>query len=219
MAFAFSNLISSINDIEPVVAQKAVTLIETLSENSIKAIIYCLELQFDCVLLDRPHIIKILLILYSVSPNQSILSWDFFLQRFSTLSIENQFKADILTITDITGGGNSNNNKSFQRKILIARFASKKSNLIKQITHDLSGFTKNTFKSSINESFSHNKYLTNFEIALLDLKKSSSTEPYLSEDEGDNLKLNKKIESTNDSSCLNDQILHSFISLLMKVIN
>ena len=90
-------MIRSINDIEPVVAQKAITLIETLSENSIKAIIYCFELQFDCVLLDRPHIIKILLILYSVSPNQSILSWDFFLQRFSTLSIENQFKADILS--------------------------------------------------------------------------------------------------------------------------
>jgi hypothetical protein len=49
-------------------------------------------------------------------------------------------------------------------------------------------------------------------------KSSSSTDPYLS-DGGEDLKLNKKNETTNDSASLNDQILHSFISLLMKVKN
>ena len=130
---------NAVNDIEPVVAQKAVSLIETLSENSVKSIIYCFELQFDCVIPDRPHIIKLLLILYtSASPSQSILSWDFFMQRFSGISIESQILHDAITITDIGGNANSASiNKNFQRKILIAKFALKKSGLIKQIVHEL----------------------------------------------------------------------------------
>ena len=150
LAYAFSNLIGSINDIEPIVAQKAISLIETLSEHSFASLICCLELQFDSVIQDRPHIIKILLILFtSTSQLQSILSWDFFLQRFSSLSIESQLMNDSNAITDIGDTGVSNaNNKTLQRKILIAKFASKKSNLIQSIRHDLPGFSKVSLKQS-----------------------------------------------------------------------
>lgn len=150
LSFAFSNLISSINDIEPMVAQKAISLFETLSESSIKSIIYCFELQFDCVIPDRPHIIKILLILYtSASSHQSILNWEFFMQRFTSLFIETQLKDEVLTVTDISGStSNAANSKSLQRKILISKFALKKSGVVKQISHELSGFSKASLQKS-----------------------------------------------------------------------
>ena len=135
LSFAFSYLIVSIHDTEPIVAQKAISLIETLGEHSLKAIVTCFEFQFDCVIADRPFILQILTKLYSnVSKSQSILSWEFFMQRFNTLSLEFQLNTDILSPVDISGV-NTNNN-TFQRKLNMARLALRRSDIIKSISAD-----------------------------------------------------------------------------------
>ena len=84
----------------------------------------------------------------SASHVQSILSWDFFLQRFSSLLIESQIINETNTVTDISDGLPNQNNKAHQRKILIAKFACKKSNIIQTIRHELSGFSKMSIKQS-----------------------------------------------------------------------
>ena len=135
LAYAFANLIYSTNDIEPIVAQKTLTLIETFSEQSIKSIVQCFELQFDTVIVDRTIILKLLSTLYTISSkNQTILSWEFFMQRFNTLHFETQLNGNVLSPVDISGI--SSNNSNFQRKLNIARFALKRTDLVRTLTSD-----------------------------------------------------------------------------------
>jgi hypothetical protein len=145
------------------VAQKSVTLLETLSDQAVKAILCCFELQFDCVIADRLFLNKIINKFYScmlaINNNKSTtLSWDFFLQRFNSISMETQLVNDILSPVDISGVNVNNNNT--QRKINMARLALKRSDLIKSITADLQHvFNPNIFhyKMSQFEKPSQNK--------------------------------------------------------------
>lgn len=52
----------------------------------------CLESQFDTSITDRALIINRIQILTQVLPDQEILSWDFFIQRFESLTIESQLQ-------------------------------------------------------------------------------------------------------------------------------
>jgi hypothetical protein len=141
LAFAFSNLVLSIDDIESLVSQKTITLLETLSDQAIKSIMTCFELQFDCVISDRLFLLKIINKFYSCMLSLSIknqsttLSWEFFMQRFNSISMETQLVNDVLSPVDISGVNSNNNNT--QRKINIARLALKRSDLIKSITSEL----------------------------------------------------------------------------------
>ena len=111
-------MIFSIHDIEPIVAQKAITLLETLSDQAIKSIVVCFELQFDLVIADRVILLQIIDLFFSSLTNKSqlVLSWDFFLNRFNTLSFENQLNNKILSPVDISTTGVSMNPTVFQRK-------------------------------------------------------------------------------------------------------
>jgi protein unc-79 len=138
LALAFSNFFYTIYDIEPIVSQKAISLIETLNNVGLHSILLSLELQFDAVIADRPIIIQVVSIFYSSMPAKSkatLLNWEFFLHRFNTLSIEAQLSKDILSPIDI--GGINNNNPNFQKKIDLAKFALKRSNIIKLISPDV----------------------------------------------------------------------------------
>lgn len=53
----------------------------------------CLESQFDSCIIDRPLIINRIYLLTTIVPEESILSWDFFIQRFESLAIEAQLKS------------------------------------------------------------------------------------------------------------------------------
>lgn len=53
-----------------------------------------MEAQFDLVIADRPLIIHRLLLLSTLLPDQPILTWDFFLQRFDSLSMEAQIQLE-----------------------------------------------------------------------------------------------------------------------------
>lgn len=53
----------------------------------------CLESQFDSCILDRPLIINRISLLSLVVPDESILTWDFFIQRFEAMALEAQLKS------------------------------------------------------------------------------------------------------------------------------
>jgi hypothetical protein len=146
----------TIDDIEPLVAQKTVTLLETLSEQAVKSILSCFEFQFDCVIADRLFLNKIINKFYScmlsINNNRSTtLSWEFFLQRFNSISMESQLVNDILSPVDISGVNVNNNNT--QRRINMARLALKRSDLIKSVTADLQHvFNPNIFHYKMSQS-------------------------------------------------------------------
>ena len=135
LTFAFLNMIFSIHDIEPMVAQKTITLLETLSDQAIKNIIACFELQFDCVIADRLLLIQVLDLFFSSLTNRSqlVLSWDFFYNRFNTLSFESQLNNKVLSPVDISSGI-SLNPATFQKKFSMARIALKRSDYIISIS-------------------------------------------------------------------------------------
>lgn len=54
----------------------------------------CMEAQFDGVVQDRPLILHRLHLLSHLLPAQPILSWDFFLQRLDTISLEAQLQLE-----------------------------------------------------------------------------------------------------------------------------
>ena len=135
LAFAFANMIFSIHDIEPLIAQKTVTLLETLTDQAIKSIVTCLELQFDCVIADRIVLLQVLDLFFSsfATKNQLVLSWEFFYNRFNTLSFEHQLNNEILSPVDISAGL-SLNTANFQKKFSMARIALKRSDFVKPIS-------------------------------------------------------------------------------------
>src|SRR5690606_34506393 len=111
LALAFSNLVLSIDDIEPLVSQKTITKLDTLSDQAVKSILLCFELHFDCVIGDRLFLLKIINKFYScmlaISTSKAnsscMLTWEFFLQRFNSIAMEAQLVGDILSPVDISG--------------------------------------------------------------------------------------------------------------------
>lgn len=69
----------------------------------VQLISQCLEAQFDACILDRPLIISRLYLLGTLLPEEELYSWDFFIQRFETLALEAQLKAQQAAGTDIGG--------------------------------------------------------------------------------------------------------------------
>lgn len=54
----------------------------------------CLDFQFDTVVRDRPIILSKLLLLHILKQDIPALSWEFFVNRFETLSLEAQLHLD-----------------------------------------------------------------------------------------------------------------------------
>lgn len=59
-----------------------------------KGLCLCLDFQFDTVVRDRPVILSKLLLLHSLKKDVPALSWEFFVNRFETLSLEAQLHLD-----------------------------------------------------------------------------------------------------------------------------
>ncbi|XP_059468536.1 protein unc-79 homolog isoform X3 [Neocloeon triangulifer] len=119
LANAFCYLISSMDDINVQVAQRATLFIGTVHDRAIKSLVTCLESQFDSVIVDRPMVLQSLYQLHNSMSDRHILSWDFFLNRFDTLFIEAQINAekcgDITYLRDLR---NSDlNSETFLRKL------------------------------------------------------------------------------------------------------
>jgi hypothetical protein len=93
LSCAFSHLIVSVNDPNPAVAQRATLALRALPQSALNLICLCLEAQFDSCIIDRPLIINRISLLTMIVPDEAILSWDFFIQRFESLAIEAQLKS------------------------------------------------------------------------------------------------------------------------------
>lgn len=134
LALAFSRLVAAMNDPEPIVAQKALSLLHTLADTSQRVLLFCLQLQFDCVLADRMRVTNTLALLYKNMPSRGLLTWEFFAQRLNALHIEHQLSRDpALPPVDIYGQTEVGN-AALQRKVHMARFALKRSSIIRSIS-------------------------------------------------------------------------------------
>ncbi|XP_066259891.1 protein unc-79 homolog [Euwallacea similis] len=105
LANAFCYLISSMDDPNVYVAQRATLYLGTIHDFAIRSLLMCLESQFDSVILDRPMVLQSIYQLHNSLSERKILCWDFFLSRFDTLFIEAQIalekSGDISYIRDL----------------------------------------------------------------------------------------------------------------------
>ncbi|CAF2900291.1 unnamed protein product [Rotaria sp. Silwood2] len=140
LAYAFLNLITSIEDVEPTVSQKAMCSLETLGDASFKSVMCALEFQFDTVINDRSIILHRLSKLYTIllrnNSSIKILSWEYFLNRFDTLSIESQINMEELgeLISPQSIGGFNTESEHFIRKLNQIRFAMARTDSIRPIS-------------------------------------------------------------------------------------
>jgi len=157
LAFAFVNFISKLDDVNSSVSQKTITYIETFNDSAMKSIILCLELQFDTVIYDRPIILQSLYRLFSSAhhfKSQVILTWEFFMQRFNTISLETQITrekngGEALAPIDICGV--SINSPKFQQKLYVALFALLRTQYVRKISSSMKLFQLNEKKQNIEE--------------------------------------------------------------------
>ncbi|XP_024081973.1 protein unc-79 homolog isoform X2 [Cimex lectularius] len=91
---AFCYLISSLDDSNVQVAQRATLYLGTIHDTAIKSLIMCLESQFDSVIVDRPMVLQSLYQLHNCLSDRHILTWEFFLNRFDTLFLEAQINLE-----------------------------------------------------------------------------------------------------------------------------
>ncbi|XP_041355146.1 protein unc-79 homolog isoform X3 [Gigantopelta aegis] len=141
LSHAFCQLIGSVEDINAAVAQKAIMFLETIRPVALKCLCQCLEFQFDSVINDRGMILHRMQLLSSVLPNEQILSWKFFLNRFDTLSLEAQIdlesSGDIAYLTDLTSSDRQS--EHFLRKLNRARFALARTDSIRSLSESMKG--------------------------------------------------------------------------------
>nr|KAG5704260.1 hypothetical protein BaRGS_012548 [Batillaria attramentaria] len=90
LAHAFCHMVGSVEDINSSVAQRTIMFLETIRPSGLKCLIQCLEFQFDTVIQDRCLILHRIQLLSLVLAKVRILSWEFFLNRFDTMSLEAQ---------------------------------------------------------------------------------------------------------------------------------
>ncbi|KAL4717234.1 hypothetical protein ACJJTC_017121, partial [Scirpophaga incertulas] len=94
LATAFCYLISSMDDINVYVAQRATLYIGTIHDKAIEMLLYCLETQFDLVIVDRPMVLQSIYQLHNTLSDRRILAWEFFLNRFEALFLEAQINSN-----------------------------------------------------------------------------------------------------------------------------
>ena len=119
LANAFCYLVHCLDDIEPSISQRALLCLEQIKTSSLKLLIWCLEVQFDIVLMDRPMILTTIFHLYNHLSERRFLNWDFFLNRFDTLFLEMQVNlekvGELIQTRDLK---NTNvNSEVYQKKV------------------------------------------------------------------------------------------------------
>ncbi|KAI7804451.1 protein unc-79 homolog [Triplophysa rosa] len=145
LAHAFCCFLASIEDVNPAVATRARLLLDTIKRPSLQGLCLCLDFQFDTVVRDRPIILSKLLLLHSLKHEIPALSWEFFVNRFETLSLEAQLHLDCnkdfpfpTTITAVrTNVGNLSDAALW--KIRRARFARNRQKSVRSLRDSVKG--------------------------------------------------------------------------------
>ena len=124
---AFGFLISSMDDINTAVANRATILVESLHDGSLKLFCWCLEQQFDSFISDRPLLLHSIMALHHHPwlTKRKIISWKFFFNRFDALYLEAQLSlqraGELIEPRDLEVSHMSN--ESFNKKLQKARKA------------------------------------------------------------------------------------------------
>ncbi|KAI1290734.1 Protein unc-79 -like protein [Halotydeus destructor] len=125
LANAFCYLVHCLDDIESTVAQRALLNLETIKISSLRLLIWCLETQFDLVMIDRPMILQTIFQLYNHLSDRRLLTWDFFLNRFDSLFLESQVtleaSGDLCQTRDLRN--TNTNSEAFRKKVTRAQEA------------------------------------------------------------------------------------------------
>lgn len=125
MATALCHLVASMDDINVHVAQRATLYLGTIHDTAIRALLFCLESQFDLFIVDRPVVLQSLYQLHNSLSDRRILTWDFFLNRFDTLFVEAQVNleksGDISYLRDLRNS--ENGSETLSTKVNKAREA------------------------------------------------------------------------------------------------
>ncbi|XP_030645147.1 protein unc-79 homolog [Chanos chanos] len=145
LAHAFCCFLASIEDVNPAVATRARLLLDTIKRPALQGLCLCLDFQFDTVVRDRPIILSKLLLLHSLKQEIPALSWEFFVNRFETLSLEAQLHLDCnkefpfpTTITAVRTNV-ANLSDAAMWKIRRARFARNRQKSVRSLRDSVKG--------------------------------------------------------------------------------
>lgn len=143
---AFCYLVHCLDDIESAVAQRALLNLESIKTSSLKLLVWCLESQFDMILVDRPIILQTIFQLYNHLSDRRFLTWDFFLNRFDALFLEAQIHLERIGEINYTRDlKNSNvNSEVYQKKLKRAQEALLHVHLPRSLTLSFSGKVNNS---------------------------------------------------------------------------
>uniref|UniRef100_A0AAR2KIR1 Unc-79 homolog, NALCN channel complex subunit n=1 Tax=Pygocentrus nattereri TaxID=42514 RepID=A0AAR2KIR1_PYGNA len=145
LAHAFCCFLASIEDVNPAVATRARLLLDTIKRPALQGLCLCMDFQFDTVVRDRPIILSKLLLLHSLKQDIPALSWEFFVNRFETLSLEAQLHLDCnkefpfpTTITAVRTN-TANLSDAAMWKIRRARFARNRQKSVRSLRDTIKG--------------------------------------------------------------------------------
>ncbi|XP_067224544.1 protein unc-79 homolog [Chanodichthys erythropterus] len=145
LAHAFCCFLASVEDVNPAVATRARLLLDTIKRPALQGLCLCLDFQFDTVVRDRPVILSKLLLLHSLKREIPALSWEFFVNRFETLSLEAQLHLDCnkefpfpTTITAVRTNV-ANLSDAAMWKIRRARFARNRQKSVRSLRDSVKG--------------------------------------------------------------------------------
>uniref|UniRef100_G3NZK1 Unc-79 homolog, NALCN channel complex subunit n=1 Tax=Gasterosteus aculeatus aculeatus TaxID=481459 RepID=G3NZK1_GASAC len=145
LAHAFCCFLASVEDVNPAVATRARLLLDTIKGPALQGLCQCLDFQFDTVVRDRPIILSKLLLLHFLKKDIPALSWEFFVNRFETLSLEAQLHLDCnkefpfpTTITAVRTNV-ANLSDAAMWKIRRARFARNRQKSVRSLRDSVKG--------------------------------------------------------------------------------
>ncbi|XP_069064328.1 protein unc-79 homolog [Pleurodeles waltl] len=145
LAHAFCCFLTAVEDVNPAVATRAGLLLDTIKRPALQGLCLCLDFQFDTVVKDRPTILSKLLLLHFLKQDIPALSWEFFVNRFETLSLEAQLHLDCnkefpfpTTITAVRTNV-ANLSDAAMWKIKRARFARNRQKSVRSLRDSVKG--------------------------------------------------------------------------------
>ncbi|MEQ2230482.1 Protein unc-79 [Ilyodon furcidens] len=162
LAHAFCCFLASVEDVNPAVATRARLLLDTIKRPALQGLCLCLDFQFDTVVRDRPIILSKLLLLHFMKKDIPALSWEFFVNRFETLSLEAQLHLDCnkefpfpTTITAVRTNV-ANLSDAAMWKIRRARFARNQQKSVRSLRDSVKGGQEESKRAfSLPESLSN----------------------------------------------------------------
>ncbi|MEE6494417.1 hypothetical protein FKM82_017128 [Ascaphus truei] len=160
LAHAFCCFLTAVEDVNPAVATRAGLLLDTIKRPALQGLCVCLDFQFDTVVKDRPTILSKLLLLHFIKQDIPALSWEFFVNRFDTLSLEAQLHLDCnkefpfpTTITAVRTNV-ANLSDAALWKIKRARFARNRQKSVRSLRDSVKGTGESKRALSLPETLS-----------------------------------------------------------------